>query len=271
MDEFRSQLLGDRRVRNLVDFPVSKEVFPGVEVKGGICYFLWNRDHSGDCEVQLRRDGEVRSGTRALDEFDVFVRDPRAIEILRKVLDQGEASLTTVLSRDTPFGLATNFDGFADTAGNEDVALYYTRQGRRAIGYVPRRSIRKNPHAIDQWKVLIPEAGSDGGQKIPDVVLGTPWIAPPGSVCTQSFLFVRAGSASEAASAVSYVGTKFFRFLVSLRKITQHALHSTYTWVPVQSWDHSWTDAELYAKYRLTDEEAAFVESQIKSLDVSNV
>jgi len=141
------------------------------------------------------------------------------------------------MARDTPFGIATNFSDFHDQSHAGDVPLYLVRKLTREIKHVPRKDINKNVSLIDSWKVLTPKAGSDGGQKIPDQVLGRPWIAPPPSVCTQTFIFIHVANESEAKSAYSYYSTKFFRFLVSLRKITQDALHSTYLWVPVQPWD----------------------------------
>lgn len=112
----------------------------------------------------------------------------------------------------------------------------------------------------------MPEAGSDGGQKIPDGVLGKPLVVSPNSVCTQSFLAFWISTEAEANSLHSYITTKFFRFLVSLRKITQHALRSTYTWVPVQSWDQNWTDEALYEKYALTVEEINYIETVIRPM-----
>jgi site-specific DNA-methyltransferase (adenine-specific) len=123
---------------------------------------------------------------------------------------------------------------------------------------------------INTWKLLVPKAGSDGGQKIPDTVLGKPLIAPSPSVCTQSYLFFYAPNEDEVQSIQSYYTTRFFRFLVSLRKITQDATHSTYTWVPMQTWDRTWTDEMLYAKYGITPEEQAYIESQIKEMKLDH-
>jgi site-specific DNA-methyltransferase (adenine-specific) len=197
------------------------------------------------------------------------VRDPKAIGILRKVLKVGEQPVTSILTADTPFGIATNFDGFHDKKKAGDVALHYVRRGKRDIGFVPRATITKNALLIDKWKVLVPEAGSDGGQKIPDSVLGKPWLSPPPSVATQSFLAFWLASETEARSLESYCRTKFFRHLVSLRKLTQHALRSTYSWVPLQAWDRQWTDKALYKKYGLTKEEIEYVEAVIRPMDHS--
>ncbi len=270
LDEFRREMLGSHNLARLVDFPVSREVFPNVEVKGGICYFLWSESHNGPCNVTVIRGEEATSSLRQLDEFDVFVRDSRAVGILRKVLKAGEPSITEILTADTPFGIATNFDDFHAKKKAGDVALYYVRKGKRDIGFIQREQISKNTHLIDKWKVLVPEAGSDGGQKIPDSVLGKPWISNPPAVTTQSFLVFWLSNEKEAKSLESYVRTKFFRHLVSLRKLTQHALRSTYSWVPVQSWDRECTDEMLYKKYGLTNEEIGYIEAVVRPMELSN-
>lgn len=269
LDEFRREMLGSQKLSRLVDFPVSREVFPNVEVKGGICYFLWSETHKGPCDVTVIRGNEQASSSRQLDEFDVFVRDPIAVGILRKVLKAGEANITDILTADTPFGIATNFDKFHDKKMSGDIALHYVRSGKRAIGFVQRNMITKNAALIDKWKVLVPKAGSDGGQKIPDSVLGKPWLSPPPSAATQTFLAFCVSSEEEARSVESYYCTKFFRHLVSLRKLTQDALKPMYSWVPVQSWDRQWTDKALYKKYKLTAEEIDYIETFIRPMDLS--
>lgn len=268
LDTFRKSMLSSGKLVSLVDFPVSKDVFPGVEVKGGICYFVWDSAHDGRTAVTSVRDGS-KSGpmSRKLDEFDVFVRDARAVEILRLVLEKGEESITSILTGDTPFGLATNFTEFQPSPRPNTVALHYVLKGKRSIGYVDRDKIKKNAHLIDRWKVLVPEAGSDGGQRLPDVVLGKPIVVEPESVCTQTFLAFWLSSESEAESLSSYSRSKFFRFMVSLRKITQHALRSTYTWVPVQSWDQQWEDEALYSKYGFSGDQILYIESVIKTME----
>jgi site-specific DNA-methyltransferase (adenine-specific) len=267
MDEFRAAMLSGRKLSDLVDYPVAREVFPGVEVKGGVCYFLWSKAHDGQTNVTtIRGDDRVGPIARKLDEFDVLVRDERAVGILRKVRSAGAPSITDILTPDTPFGIATNFTDFHEKKKSGDVALHYVRSGKRGTGFVQRTEITKNSELIDKWKVLVPKAGSDGGQKIPDSVLGKPWIVAPPSVATQSFLAFCVESESEAQSVESYYRTKFFRHLVSLRKLTQDALRPMYKWVPMQKWDRNWTDKALYKKYGLTDEEILYIETVIRPL-----
>ncbi len=270
LDGFRQAMLADRRVRALVDFPDAAELFPtNIEIKGGVSYFLWDRENEGDCAVSLVRRGDVIGPEpRVLDEFDTFVRDGRSASILRRVRGLRTECVLGLISGDTPFGLATNFDGFhLGKKKPGEMQIFAVTGGKRIKGFVSRSRVKKNPHLIEAWKVLLPEAGSDGGKQPPDVVLGKPEVAPPDSVCTQTFLV--AGpflTNDEAASFESYVRTKFFRFLVSLRKISQHAFRSTYTWVPQQKWDRTWTDAELYKKYGITTEERAYIEEMIKEM-----
>ncbi len=271
MDQFRAEMLSSAKLAEIIDFPVSKDVFPGVEVKGGICYFLWEKEHKGETNVITCRGEEIIGPvSRDLNEFDVFVRDPRAVTILHKVQAKAEPSITNILTGDTPFGIATNFDGYRKTAKAGDVALHVVRSGKRSVGYLPKVSVKKNAHLIESWKVLTPKAGSDGGQKIPDVVLGKALVVPPGSVCTQTFIAFWVGGETEALSLKSYYCTKFFRFLVSLRKITQDALKGTYIWVPQQAWDREWTDAALYEKYGLSEAEVGYIEDVIKPMAFAN-
>ena len=271
LSDFRQTMLSDRRMRELVDYPTASEVFPAVEVKAGVCYFLWDAAHDGDCNVTTIRGGEVVGPVkRNLGEYDVFVRDARAVSILHKVADRGEAPINTILARDKEFGWTSNFDGFHEKEHADDVPLYYIRKAKRDVGFIRRKEVTKSAHLIDKWKLLVPKAGSDGGQRIPDSVLGKPLVAPSPSVCTQSFLFFYVGSRKAANSIQSYYTTRFFRFLVSLRKITQDATHSTYLWVPMQSWDRIWTDEDLFAKYGITRKEQAFIESQVREMNLNN-
>lgn len=140
---------------------------------------------------------------------------------------------------------------------------------KRGVGYIARNGVNKSTHLIDAWKLLVPQA-FNGGDALPHQILGKPLIAPLPSVCTQSFLFFSVKSEEEAASLQSYYTTRLFRFLVSLRKITQHATHSTYTWVPMQTWDRIWTDEALYEKYGITKQERAYIESQVRAMNLDS-
>lgn len=271
LSDFRRTMLEDRRIRKLVDYPVASEIFPGVEVKAGVCYFLWDRDNAGDCAVTtVRGDDVIGPVDRNLAEYDVLVRDSRALGILRKVLSKKEKSIAEILSVDKEFGWTSNFDGFHERRAAGDVALHYIRKGKRSIGWIARNDVVKSREFIDTWKVLVPQAGSDGGQRLPDPVLGQPLVVGSPSVCTQSFLFFHVRTEKEALSVNSYLRTRFFRFFVSLRKITQHATRSTYTWVPQQTWGRTWTEEALYKRYGLTEGEISYIETMIQPVEATD-
>ncbi|MBW0159493.1 Eco57I restriction-modification methylase domain-containing protein [Sedimentimonas flavescens] len=273
LSDFRQTMLRDKRVSQLVDYPNAAEIFPSVGINGGACYFLWDANNSGECHFTSMRAGEVHGPTlRNLDEFDVLVRDTRGLDILRKVLAWNEPSVNSILARDKEFGWTSNFDGFHQHEKDDDVPLYYIRTMKRSVGYIARSEVEKSTHLIDTWKVLVPAVGSGRERERSgvDLVLGPSLIAPAPSVCTQSYLFFFVSSEREARSLQSYYTTRFFRFMVSLRKITQHATHSTYQWVPIQSWDRIWTDDALYLKYGITTEEAEYIESLIRPMDLGD-
>lgn len=273
VDDFRNKMLTDRHISHLVDFPNSGQVFPGVDLKSGVCFFLWSRDYEGDCAVTLVRDETLGPTNRRLDEYDVFIRDERAARILKKVLDRHEASFADLLTGDTPFGLATNFSAFKLGEPDEgEIKVYASSNAGRRSGVISRSQITKNTHLIDAWKVLAPQAGpgSSGGHIIPDMVLGKPSLAEPNSVCTQTWIVAGPlASKEEAESAASYLTTRFARFVVSLRKISQHAMRGVYLWLPQQKWDRIWTDEALYEKYGITTEEQAYIESMIRPMEAA--
>lgn len=267
LSEFRRSMLSDRRIRKLVDYERMDTVFPGVDFEGGVCYFLWERDNEGNCEITtISGDETIGPFGRDLNEYDVLVRDIRALKILRTILKAGEPSITSILSVDKEFGWTSNFDDFHKKPRPGDVPLYYNRAGKRLIGWINRDEIGKSPHLIDTWKVMVPQGYGERGAR-PAMVLGPSFIAESPSVCTQTYLFFYVDSQRKAKSLHSYVRTKFFRFLVSLRKITQHATRSTYTWVPQQTWNRTWTDEALYKKYDLTKDDISFIESRIRPMD----
>jgi Eco57I restriction-modification methylase len=272
LGEFRAEFLGDRRVRTLVDYENAKDVFPTVGIGGGICYFLWDREHPGLCEcVYHRNDAIIGPHLRSLDEFDVFVRDKRAVDILHKVVAANERPFEELVSGDTPFGLATNFSDYArDVVPKRGQVRLYANVGTtRVRGAMARKTINKNSHLIDVWKLFLPKTGSGRERERSgvDLVLSPPILGEPGSVCTQTYLVAGPLSSKvEAESVASYLRTRLARFLVSLRKPSQDVFRGMYRWVPVQPWDRTWTDAALYKKYRITKDEIAFIESMIRPM-----
>ncbi|MDD2366528.1 MAG: Eco57I restriction-modification methylase domain-containing protein [Desulfuromonadaceae bacterium] len=269
LDEFRKEMLGSGQIRHLIDFPNSGDAFPGVQIKGGVCYFLWEQAHHGCSNVTTIRGDEVIGPTaRDLSEFDVFVRDARAVNILHKVITATHIGMDALVSNREPFKLESNFANFHSDKQSGDIALYRIAPGKRRVDWVARTEIVKNTQLIELWKIFVPKAYG-AGESVPHQILGKPIIAPPSSVCTGSYLAITADSEIAARSIQSYYVTKFFRFLVSLRKITQDAFSHMYSWVPQQSWDCTWTDEALYKKYDLSQDQIYYIEAVIKPMDLS--
>ncbi len=270
LNDFRQRMLSDRRISVLIDYPDASDVFPGVEIKGGVSYFLWSSAHSKKTMTQtIRASVATKPNRRALDEFDVLVRESAALPILRKILKTRPETFADLVSPQKPFGLLSNFSKYTEKPSRNDYRFYGVRNGKRVEAWVDRRHISMNSELANFFKVLIPEAGSDGGKNKNDMVLGRPWVVPENSVCTQTFMFVCANNQVEAKNIESYISTKFFRFIVSLRKISQHTKADTYRWVPQQSWDREWSDETLYKKYDLTNKEIEYIEAVIRPMEVS--
>ena len=267
LDDFRSRMLHDHHLRKLVDFPKLYEPFPNVKIRGGISFFLWDRDHEGPCEVETIMDGKVigKPVERYLEGYDIVIRRNEAVPILDKVCSKNEPTLDARVSARKPFGLATNFkEGKEKASDIKNPILLYANQ---SIKWVDQSEIKIHQEWIDKWKVLT-TAVQGTSSAIETRFLSSPIIAKPRSACTETY--VVAGvfeSNEEAVSFASFLRCRLPRFLIALRKVTQHATRDVFAFVPDLTYDHEWTDAELYERYGLTDEEIAFVESTVAPLD----
>ena len=266
LDEYRERMLSDKRLRQIVDFPKLYEGFPGVKIRGGISYFLWDREHDGPCTVQTIWDGKPTGPAvaRHLDAHDILVRRNEAVPILEKVRAKQEPTLDMRVSSRKPFGFATNFKGKASPAGLTDPVRLFANQ---RTAWVERTAIETNPEWIDRWKVLM-TAVQGTSAAVETKFLRPPIIAEPGTACTETYLVAgHFETKEEASNYARYLRTRFLRFLVSLRKHTQHATSGVYAFVPDLPLDQEWTDEKLYRRYGLTEEEIAFIESQVAEHD----
>lgn len=266
LDEYRQKMLSDHRMKALVDYPKLYEAFPGVKIRGGVSYFLWDKNHDGKCSVQTIWDGKPTGEPveRYLDQFDVLVRSNQAVSILEKVQAFEEETMDTQISSRKPFGLATNYVGKSSARGLEEPLMLYANQ---KVIWAEKSSITVNVDWIDQWKVLMTKVHGTSAA-VETMFLSRPIIAEPGTACTETYLVAgHFDTEDEAKSLASYLRTQFARFLVSLRKSTQDAPKHVYSFVPVQSWDRSWTDEDLFAKYGLTDEEISHIQSVVRPME----
>lgn len=262
LDKYRNRMLNDRRLSHLVDFPKLYDGFPGVKIRGGISYFAWSRDYEGPCKVQTMWDnaplGEPVS--RYLNEYDVLVRRNEAVSILEKVRSRGEKTLVDRVSTGKPFGLRTFFHGAERPDSLTDPVRLF---GSQRISWIDRAAIPANGDWVNDWKVLM-TAVQGTSAAVETKFLSKPIIAGPGTACTETYLVAGRFKSEELARRyATLLRTRFVRFLVSLRKSTQHANRGVYAFVPDLPLDQEWTDAALAERYGLTDDEIAFIESQV--------
>ena len=280
LDDFRESMLTDDRLRSIDDYLSASDVFPGVGLKGGVCYFLWDRDDPGPCRVTTHfKDWPNSTVTRPLLEegADIFIRFNEGLSILKKVVavESGTAdSLSLPESRRfdrlvsslRPFGLRTYFQGKADK-GDDDLTVY--QNGGK--GYIARSSISTSAHLIDKWKVFVGRAAPGTGNRdtYPHRIISTPFIGEPGSISTETYLCIGPfDSKSQAESVLSYLSCRLTRLLILLHKPSQDTTRKVYTFVPTQEWTRRWTDEDVYAKYRLSENEIAFIEKVVRPMEL---
>lgn len=281
LDEFRESMLGDAHLRTIDDFLSAADVFPGVGLKGGVCYFLWDRDNVGDCRVQTHfKDWPVTTAIRPLleDGADVFIRFNEGLSILKKVVavETGQSDsielpehqrFGRLISSRKPFGLDTTFKGKA--AKSAGALVIYQNGG---VAYTPRSSARANVHLIDKWKIFTGRAAPGTGNRdtYPHKIISTPFIGEPGSISSETYLAIGPfNTQAEAESALSYLSCRLTRLLILLHKPSQDTTRKVYTFVPMQKWTKKWTDEDLYAKYDLTEDEITFIEKMVRPMDLS--
>lgn len=267
LDEFRDEMLKDKRIAQIHDFPETSDCFPGLNIRGGVCYFLWDREHKGDCTITNYKNGTVLSTSkRPLLEpnSDVFVRYNEAIDILRKVKKFNEKTFDETVSARKPFGLDSNFSGFKKSKTDKHNILLY-RFGDN--GYVCEEQVLKNKHWVKEIKVLVSKA-SPGGDSYPHQIISKPIIADKMSCSTETYLVVGIYKNKKIAENVAkYMHTRFFRFMMSLIKNTQNISRGVFAFVPVQDFYEEWTDEKLFAKYGITESEVEFIDTLIRPMD----
>ncbi len=266
LDKFRERMLADTQLRSIVDYPKLYEAFPNVKIRGGVSYFLWSRGYDGPCEIQTMWDGEPVGPVveRFLNTYDVLVRRNEAVPILEKVQAKKESTLEQRVSSRKPFGLATNFKGSTSIAAMKQPVKLYANQ---RTDLIERAAINVNQPWIDEWKVLM-TAVQGTSAAVETKFLSRPIVAEKGTACTETYLVAgHFATEQEAENYAKYLRTRFVRFLVSLRKATQHATRDVYSFVPDLPLTDEWTDAKLYARYGLSDVDIAFIESQVAEHD----
>jgi site-specific DNA-methyltransferase (adenine-specific) len=266
LDSFREDMTSDGHIRKIVDFANAKDCFPQNSISGGVCYFLWDRDHAGECEFVNINGGKTNALIRRLDEWPVLVRYNEAVDIIRKVQALGEPTLNALGTALMPFGLSTKVRGTDTPRSNDDLILHSSA----GVSYYPRKDLPKGHEFLGSYKVLMSKTGAEhAGEPDKDgqfrVLTKSMEVIGPNHICTHSYFLIGLfEDEEEASNLLIYLKTKFVRFLVLQMMTSINVSKAVFKFVPQQDWSRPLTDEDLYAKYALTDEEVAFIEGMIK-------
>ena len=267
LEIFRETMLNDSRIKHLTDYPDSSECFPGVNIAGGVCYFLWDKNYRGECEVRNISKGNEITIRRSLSEFPVFVRSNMAINLIRKLQSDTFKSLSTIVYSSNPFGFRTYVRG--ESKEFPGSAKIITSEG---VGYVKRDDISKCKEAIDKYNVILTRAMSGGNKPGTDgkyqIIPSTMRVMNPNEICAETYICIGSFETQlEAENLQSYLSTMFVRFFM-LQAMTGIMINKdAFQFVPLQDFSHPWTDEMLYKKYGLDDDEIAFIESMIRPME----
>lgn len=267
LDEFRGKMLNDKRIKEIHDFPETADCFPGQNIRGGVCYFLWDKNHNGKTKVVNYKNSQITSDlTRDLKSGgkDIFIRYNKAIDILKKVQDHKEESFEKIVSSRKPFGLPTNYDGYnLNKTDKFNIKLF--RFGKE--GYINSNQAETNRQLIGKFKVFVAKA-SPGGDNYPHQVISEPLVGSPNTCCTETYILIGPfENKLICENVISYMKTNFFRFLMILIKNTQDVPKKVYGFVPMQDFNKKWSDEKLFKKYKITSKEIDFINSLIKPMN----
>ncbi len=269
LNDFRESMLKDKRLRKIVDFTDANDCFTGLNINGGVNYFLWDSQYNGDCEFTNICNGKRSTARRSLNEFEILIRFNEAVEIIHKVQQKNENNISDIVSSQTPFGFLTNQYGAKENFNNS-ITLYSSK----GIGFVKLNEVSRNQNWVEKYKVIIGKAVSGHAGEM-DIngqakILATIKLLKPKEICTQTYLVVGPfETQNEAENMITYLKTRFVRFLMLPQILSISISKQSFQFVPTQNFLEPWTDEKLYEKYGLTNDEIAFIENMIRPMDVS--
>ena len=261
LDEFRREMLMDKRLSVIHDFKDATLCFTGVEIKGGINYFIYSQLHVGKCMLE--------------EGCDVFIRNNELIPIYRKVHSKTDKSFSEIVSSMKPYGLRGDFFKNPEKYGLPAISEKPIKGGfvihgldermKRCCRFVPNNYPIPKKDKIEKYKLFMSRNQGEGE-------LGETFVAPifakPNECCTETFVVIGGfDDEKEMMNCWSYMKTKFFRTMLGMKKNDQGCGQSAYSLVPLQDFSHPWTDEMLYKKYDLDEDEVAFIESMIRPME----
>ena len=275
LNQFRSDMLNDKHITKLVDYINSKDCFQGVDIAGGVCYFLWERDNiQNDCLITNISGDSVSTSTRPLNEFEtLFIRSNEAIRIIKMVQQKATRFMSEIVSPIDTFGIPSKEKGHKEYH-NGDIKLLHTQgYNDQSISYISLNKVKKNYHLIDKYKVkisiMVPQGGEVGikpenGYRS----ISTPQILPPGQV--DSFSYLNIGffdTEMEAKNLVSFISTKFARYLLRATYSSVHVSKDNFIFVPLMDFHETWNDQKLYEYFELSDDDIDLIERTMRPMD----
>lgn len=265
LDDFREEMLNDRSIKVLYDFVNADDCFPGVDISGGVCYFLRDATYNGPCKIVNVFGNKSNEQVRDLNQYKILVRSNEAVKIIEKVTGLGEKTLEDSVSSQKPFGLRTY-----ERPDNEGK---YTLRWNGGKGPIEKERILNGQEIIDKWKIIVSRVFFEHAGKVDKTgksrVLSILEILQPGEVCTETYIVVRSfDTEKEANNMYEYLRTKFARFLILQACSSIMITKNSFIFLPVQDFTKTWSDETLYSKYNLSETEISYIESTIKPMSM---
>ena len=277
LNEFRQTMINDQHIVKLVDYANSKDCFPGVDIAGGVCYFLWDRDSkSKECEITNILGDSMTKMDRPLNEFgDFFMRSNISMELIAKVRSKSNHFMNEMVSSLDTFGLPTQERGHEIKKTGDIVLLHSVGSNKQGKSFIERSKVKKNVELIDKYKVKISRMIPQNGEVGIDPAKGYrsiagPYILKPGEVDTFSYLNIGFfDTEEEAENFLYYIQCKFPRYMLRTTYSGVNVSQSNFVFVPIMDFKKKWTDQELYQYFNLSDKEIELIEKTMRPMNSS--
>lgn len=266
LDDYREEMLNDKSFVKIVDYPNGADCFPSAIIAGGVNYFLWDKNYTGQCIIINVENNKRNETQRDLNEYSIFVRNNKAINIINKIKKVEKKFFNESVLPRNYFNLISGEKGH-DIYSNNDITMF----SLNGYSYINKNKITDQNKILEKYKVIMTKAMSGGNKPTQDgtyLVASTIKILKPNEVCTETYLILEAfDTKKEAENLVEYVKTKLFRFLLLQALTSINISRDKFIFVPILDANHKYTSHELYARYNLSKEEIDYIETIIKPME----